>query len=115
MKGGIGSRYPSPYRPIASEQSTVISKQSKRADAPTNRRAEEPAKRKLTWKERRELEELEVEIGRLEGEKGELEEALNSVGGDYVRLGEISAELETITAQLDKMELRWLDLSELAD
>ncbi|HFC12942.1 MAG TPA: ABC transporter ATP-binding protein, partial [Anaerolineae bacterium] len=109
-ENGIGSRYPSPYRAEISNRQTV-EPTNQPTDKLTNRHTEKP-KTKLSWKQQRELERLEGEIERLEKEKVRLEGALNVVGGDYVKLGVISAELDAINEQLDEVEMRWLELQE---
>ncbi len=113
-ENGIGSRYPSPYRPQESGPAPGDSKPAKKVAVKKPKPAKPSGARKLTWKEQRELEALEGEMMALEEQKEEKETALSAVGGDYVKLGAISAELQTITDRLDEVELRWLELSELA-
>ncbi|MDO4736912.1 MAG: ABC transporter C-terminal domain-containing protein, partial [Bacteroidia bacterium] len=69
-------------------------------------------KRKLTFKEKREFESLEVEIAQLEQEKKELENSLS--GGELTptQLHEASVRIGVIIEQLDIKSLRWLELSE---
>lgn len=70
---------------------------------------------KLTYKESKELEELEPEIEKLEKRKTEIENLLSS--GDPIKSEEIvslSKELEAITSLIDKKSMRWLELSERA-
>lgn len=70
-------------------------------------------KRKLSYKEKREFELLESEISRMEVQKAELEELLNSGSLPHDELYEKSKELEKLKTQLDEKEFRWLELSEL--
>ena len=67
---------------------------------------------KLTYKEKRELEQLEGEIPRLENKKKELEELLNSGTLDHDSLFSKSQEIVILSEQLEEMEMRWLELSE---
>ncbi len=70
---------------------------------------------KLSYKESKELEELEPEIEKLEKRKTEIENLLSS--GDPIKSEEIvslSKELEAITSLIDKKSMRWLELSERA-
>ena len=71
-------------------------------------------KRKLSFKEKREFEQLEQEILELETEKAELEEALCSGTLSVEELTEKSKRLPVLTDLIDEKTLRWLELSELA-
>lgn len=66
---------------------------------------------KLTYKERKELEALTVEIDNLTKEKNELETLFQS-GVAVPDIVERSARYEEIKSLLDEKELRWLELSE---
>lgn len=72
----------------------------------------ENAKRKASFKERREFEELEKEISELEKKKKELL-ALLEKGGDHTQLTEWAHQLEDISTVLADKEMRWLELSEI--
>ncbi len=67
---------------------------------------------KLTYKEKRELEQLEGEIPRLENKKKEMEELLNSGTLDHDSLFRKSQEIVLLSEQLEVLETRWLELSE---
>ena len=67
---------------------------------------------KLTYKEKRELEQLEVDIPLLEERKKELDELLNSGTLDHDTLFSKSQEIVLLSEKLEEMELRWLELSE---
>ena len=75
-------------------------------------RTHDTSKRKLSFKEQRELEELERDLATLAQERAELEAELNAGTADYARLTEISSRIEEIIATTDLKELRWLELSE---
>jgi ATP-binding cassette subfamily F protein uup len=79
----------------------------------TTNEAPPTAKRKIGFKEKREYEELEVEIPNLELEKEQL--TLEMSGGkiSYERIEIISRRLIEIGQTLEAKELRWLELSEL--
>ncbi len=72
-----------------------------------------PKKRKLSYKEQREFEQLEKEIESLESEKKELEEALSSGNMEIAKLTEASLRIGEIIEILDEKMLRWLELSEI--
>ena len=73
---------------------------------------EQKEKKKLSYKEKREFEELETRIPELETKKAELIEALNQASNDHFQLQEISEQLKQIEQELDEKEMRWLELSE---
>ena len=70
-------------------------------------------KKKLSFKEKRELETLEKEIEMLEKQKATLENKLNSGSLDHEELFKSSEEITKIKSELDEKEFRWLELSEL--
>ena len=71
-------------------------------------------KRKLSFKEKREYEELTDKIAQLEEEKQQLEEELCSGNLSVDELTEKSKRIPILKEELDELELRWLELAELA-
>jgi ABC transport system ATP-binding/permease protein len=71
------------------------------------------AKKKLSFKEKRELELLQKEIESLEKEKASITEKMNMASLPFEELQQLSARIGQITALLDEKEMRWLELSEL--
>lgn len=71
-------------------------------------------KRKMTFKEKREYEQLTEKISVLEEERKQLEEELCSGKLSVDELTEKSKRLPLLKDELDELELRWLELSELA-
>ena len=71
-------------------------------------------KRKMTFKEKREYEQLSDKIAQLEDEKQQLEEELCSGNLSVDELTEKSKRLPILKEELDELELRWLELAELA-
>ena len=81
------------------------------ANAPAQ---EQPAKkRKLTYKEQKELEQLEKDLESLTAEKAELEEKLNSGTLPYEDLQKASERIGEIMELTDEKEFRLLELYEL--
>lgn len=70
-------------------------------------------KRKLSFKEKKELEQLEKDIAALEEEKKRLEEMLCSGTLSVAELTEISKRLPVLADELDEKTMRWLELSEI--
>lgn len=72
-----------------------------------------PVKKKLSFKEKQEFDNLQNDIARLERKKEELTSQLNSGVGDHKQLQAWSDEIRKITDLVDEKTLRWLELSEL--
>ena len=70
-------------------------------------------KRKMSYKEKREYEQLTQEIEKLTDEQKKLEEALCSGTLSVEELTEKSKHLPEIKDELDEKEMRWLELSEM--
>ncbi|MBP1167293.1 MAG: ABC-F family ATP-binding cassette domain-containing protein [Chryseobacterium culicis] len=70
------------------------------------------SKRKLTFKEQRELETIEKEMPALEEQRTKILDNLNNEA-DYEKIAKLSSELETVSEKLENHEMRWLELQEL--
>ena len=70
-------------------------------------------KRKMSYKEKREYEQLTQEIDKLTEEQKKLEEALCSGTLSVEELTEKSKRLPEIKDELDEKEMRWLELAEM--
>lgn len=70
-------------------------------------------KRKLSFKEEKELESLEIKIKEQENLINLSTEELNSGITDHTRLSKIAQEIKRMKNDVDEMTLRWLELSEL--
>ena len=70
-------------------------------------------KRRMSFKEKREFEQLEQEIAALEAEKQSIEEALCSGVLSVEELTEKSKRLPELTDLIDEKTMRWLELSEI--
>ena len=69
------------------------------------------AKKKLKWKEQRELETLEAELSALQEEKSALEAVLSGGSGDMDAIMQASRRIGEVIALIDEKETRWLELS----
>ncbi|MEN9977351.1 MAG: hypothetical protein RIR36_1511, partial [Bacteroidota bacterium] len=74
-----------------------------------------PAKKKMTFKEKHEFEKLEKEMPALEKEKEKLTTALSDETLNYDQITAFADALTKVTQTLEEMELRWLELSEMAE
>ena len=70
-------------------------------------------KRKMSFKEKREFEQLEKEIAELETEKAQIEEQLCSGTLSVDELTEKSKRLPEVNDLIDEKTMRWLELSEI--
>ena len=75
----------------------------------------EPAspKRKPSFNEKKEFDQLEKEIKKLGQEKEAITERMNSADLDYAEIEKLSARFKEISDQIDSKEIRWLELSDL--
>jgi ATP-binding cassette subfamily F protein uup len=74
-----------------------------------------PPKKKMTFKEKHEFEKLEKEMPALEKEKEKLTTALSDQTLNYDQITAFADALTKVTQTLEEMELRWLELSEMAE
>ena len=96
------------------EQNSREKNSEKKARQDTRKNTSETSeKKKLSYKEKREMEHLEAEMKKLESEREQLETDLHSGDLDHEQLHKKSTELMHIKTLLDEKELRWLELSEL--
>ena len=72
------------------------------------------SKRKLSFKEQKELENIEKEMPVLKEKQDEILEKLNNET-DYNIISELSQKLEETTSQLEAHEMRWLELQEILE
>ena len=70
-------------------------------------------KKKLSFKDKYELEQIEKDLPVLEQEKASLEEKLQSANLAYDELQKASDRISEIVNELEEKELRWLELDEL--
>lgn len=88
------------------QSSSPVSSSSRRGDGTEQRR-------RLTFKERREMEALEADIQALEAEKADIEAALSSGTLSVDEITAKSIRLPQLMEEIDSKELRWLELSEI--
>lgn len=86
----------------------------KNSQKPQPQKTRDDSKRKLTYKEKTEMAQLEKDIEALEAEKQSIENELNGGTCDVDRITELSVRLPKLNDELDEKSMRWLELSELA-
>lgn len=107
------SDYESTVAAEAAQESEVSVKQEKAAVK--SAAEEKPAKKKMTYSERLELENIDQEIGRAEAELKMLGMEINGCGSDFVKLNELTKQQEQVQQRLEGLIERWAYLSELAE
>ena len=70
-------------------------------------------RRRLSYKEKREMEQLEKDIAALEAEKKQIEEALCGGTTSVDEITAMSKRLPVLNDELDEKSMRWLELSEV--
>ena len=70
-------------------------------------------RRRLSYKEKREMEQLEKDIAALEDEKKQIEEALCGGTTSVDEITAMSKRLPLLNEELDEKSMRWLELSEV--
>ena len=87
-----------------------LQKESEQSDEPRITKREKS--NKLTFKEKKEFEELGLEIDGLEKEKTDLLEKMNSGTGTSDELSQWGKRYQEVSERLDEASMRWLELSE---
>ncbi len=100
------------YRQFSQLQSKENIEKAKTKEAPKKDYHNE-TKRKMTFKEKREFEQLEKDIETLEKEQAAIENELCSGNLSVDELTEKSKRLPILKDELDEKGMRWLELSEL--
>ena len=105
------------YRVAEKQRQQSISKPaSDSQSAPDSRTNAKPRlseqKVKMTFKEKREFEQLEKDIESLNAEKQEIVEALSGGEATVEEITAMSKRLPILESELDEKEMRWLELSE---
>jgi ATP-binding cassette subfamily F protein uup len=122
--GRLGPRYPAPYASFVERR-----RAEQNGGAPALVPAGAPGKvpepgpvpppraaaRKLSWKEQRELEELDSRIAAFESQKKLLLDEIEKSGDNYERLRTLTTQLESLEGDLDAALERWFELSAIAE
>lgn len=117
--GKLGKRYPSPYETYrrlkeADDKETAPPIPAVAPAAPRGQNGREPGTKPLSWREEREMEQMEAQIEQMEREKAALQQAINASGSDYARIEKLAADLQTLNQKLDTVMEQWAALAERA-
>lgn len=87
----------------------------KEATAAPREASQKPRKLKFSFKEQQEFEAIDDDIAALEAQIVDYTHALSKAASDYVRLQELTAQLDVLKAALEAKTERWVYLNELAE
>ena len=115
---GSYSEYREYIKEYEAEQRSAARAQEKAEKERNSKEASKAAnfsqKKKLTYKEQKELEQIEKELEALAAEKAALEDSLSSGNMEFEALQKASERIAEIIELTDEKEMRWLELSENA-
>jgi ATP-binding cassette subfamily F protein uup len=122
--GQLGPRYPGPYSSFV-ERRQEAAAESAADSVPSGLEGAQGQKtppagagaaaRKLTWKEQRELEEVDGRVAALETRRKLLLDEIEKSGDNYEQLRMLSTQLESLETELDTALERWFELSAIAE
>lgn len=105
--------FPGNYTQYRLEQGTKSQEVRPIAQVVKSEKVKTEQKRKLSFKEKKELEELEVRMPKLEEEKNQLETLLSGGSSSADEIAQASKRYQEVQKELDEAEMRWLELSEI--
>ena len=97
---------------MAQQRAREMEESNKNNDLPPAPKKQKTETRRLSFKEKKELEQLTIDLEKLNEEKALLEQIFNS-GEQLDRIAENSARFEEVKSLIDEKEMRWLELSEI--
>ncbi|GGH66438.1 ATP-binding cassette subfamily F protein uup [Filimonas zeae] len=118
---GVVSDFPGNYTQYRLWQKEEEKKQSAPAPVPAAKAStaavaapvEAVAKRKPSFKEKKEFEDLQKDMAKLETEREKIGEQMSEAGLAFEQISKLSTRATEITQLLEEKEMRWLELSEL--
>jgi ATP-binding cassette subfamily F protein uup len=113
---GVVRDFPGNYTQYRLEERKEKTKETPAPTAPVETKTAAtpatPNKKKLSFNEKRELEQLNKDLPALEQEKADITAKMSIPGLNYDEIQRISHRITEITALLEEKEMRWLELSE---
>ena len=117
--GEVSGRYPAPYssfKRLRTEADRPQTSQPQTAEEQYKTiGAENSSQRGLSWKEQREMDDLETQIAVFEEQKASIVLAINKSGDDYLQLQALADELKAVEQRLEKSMKRWTELAEMRE
>jgi ATP-binding cassette subfamily F protein uup len=114
---GKVSQYFGEYSNYLEEQLKKKAENAESKPIPVKEQAQaaKPAKRRLSYKEQKEWEEIEDKIAALETKLQEITLEMEQAASDYEKVQRLASEHEQLSAELDALLERWAELSELVE
>lgn len=116
-EGGVVKDFVGTYSEYREYMREVEAEESAKAKATASKSEPQPqrqrSQRRLSYKEQRELEEIEQLLPQLESQKAQIEQKLSSGELQHDELMQMSAQMSEIMELIEQKEMRWLELSEI--
>ncbi|MBQ2292001.1 MAG: ABC-F family ATP-binding cassette domain-containing protein [Paludibacteraceae bacterium] len=107
--------FPGNYTQYRLEQGTKSQEPRPIAQVVKSEKVKTEQKRRLSFKEKKELEELEVRMPQLEEEKTQLEALLSGGSISADEIAQASKRYQEVQEELDEAEMRWLEIIDLVE
>ena len=107
--------FPGNYTQYRLEQGSKSQEPRPIAQVVKSEKVKTEQKRRLSFKEKKELEELEARMPQLEEEKAQLEALLSGGSSSAEEIAQASKRYQEVQAELDEAEMRWLEIIVLVE
>jgi ATP-binding cassette subfamily F protein uup len=107
--------FPGNYTQYRLEQGTKSQEPRPIAQVVKSEKVKTEQKRRLSFKEKKELEDLEVRMPQLEEEKTQLETLLSGGSSSADEIAQASKRYQEVQEELDEAEMRWLEIIVLVE
>ncbi len=107
--------FPGNYTQYRLEQGTKSQESRPIVPVVKSEKVKTEQKRRLSFKEKKELEELEVRMPQLEEEKAQLEALLSGGSCSAEEIAQTSKRYQEVQEELDEAEMRWLEIIDLVE
>lgn len=111
--GGNIRQYPGNYSLYLDQKKEEEEPKEKKVAAKTAKASPSPLNKKISFKEKKEYEDIEKQIPILEAKKADIENILyGEPSGDFEKINHLTQELAQLTQKIDTLTDRWLELAE---
>ncbi len=107
--------FPGNYTQYRLEQGSKSQEPRPIAQVVKSEKVKTEQKRRLSFKEKKELEELEARMPQLEEEKAQLEALLSGGSSSAEEIAQVSQRYQEVQNELDEAEMRWLEIIDLVE
>jgi ATP-binding cassette subfamily F protein uup len=111
--GGNIRQYPGNYSLYLDQKKDEEEPKEKKITAKTEKKSVTSSPKKVSFKEKKEYEDIEKQIPLLEAKKTEIEQILYGEPlADFTKINELTEELAQLSQKIDNLTDRWLELAE---